>query len=338
MTRAFASPLSARRPPRPQAELRLLESDDELTRQAAVHAARELLRCQRDKVAQFTEHVMLRWAEHQRAGAGPRWPVRLHLLGACLCLAESPQCSRPCCPAALLLRAPPPSPCARASLPPTSTRSPPRSPLRRRLLASHRDTSREVCLAAEECLELVVATSEPRRCLAVLIPVAAREETPVLQASAARSARALCALPAAPLLCATGPPALRAHAPSAAVALACSSRPIAVPPLHRPLRRIPPRAQASIRLISRIVPRMSAAELQLLLPQLLPPLFDAFKSPSADVRKAVVFALVDMYLVLGDELTPHLSELSTSQLKLVTIYINRTTKARAENPPVPVST
>ena len=77
---------------------------------------------------------------------------------------------------------------------------------------------------------------------------------------------------------------------------------------------------------------MGAAELQLLLPQLLPPLFDAFKSPSADVRKAVVFALVDMYLVLGDQLTPHLSELSTSQLKLVTIYINRTTKTRTEIP------
>ncbi|KAJ1639527.1 armadillo-type protein, partial [Pavlovales sp. CCMP2436] len=179
------------------AELRLLESEDHDTREAAVHAARELLRSQRDRVIQFTEHVMLR------------------------------------------------------------------------LLAAHRDTSREVCLAAEECLELVVATSDPRRCLAVLIPVAAREETPVLQ--------------------------------------------------------------ASIRLISRIVPRMGAAELQQLLPQLLPPLFDAFKSPSADVRKAVVFALVDMYLVLGDELTPHLSELSTSQLKLVTIYINRTTKARVES-------
>lgn len=44
----------------------------------------------------------------------------------------------------------------------------------------------------------------------------------------------------------------------------------------------------------------------------------------------MVFSLVDMYLVLGEDLTPHLAELSTSQLKLVTIYINRTTKARAD--------
>ena len=34
--------------------------------------------------------------------------------------------------------------------------------------------------------------------------------------------------------------------------------------------------------------------------------------------------------MLGEDLTPHLAELSTSQLKLVTIYINRTTKARAD--------
>ena len=64
--------------------------------------------------------------------------------------------------------------------------------------------------------------------------------------------------------------------------------------------------------------------------QVLPPLFEAFKNPDADVRKAVVFCLVDMYMVLGEQLTPHLAVLSTSQLKLVTIYINRTAKARAE--------
>jgi vesicle coat complex subunit len=30
--------------------------------------------------------------------------------------------------------------------------------------------------------------------------------------------------------------------------------------------------------------------------QVLPPLFEAFKNPNADVRKAVVFCLVDMYM------------------------------------------
>ena len=85
-----------------------------------------------------------------------------------------------------------------------------------------------------------------------------------------------------------------------------------------------------MRLQSKLVGRFSAVQLLSILPQVLPPLFNAFKNQNADVRKAVVFSLVDMYLVLGEDLTPHLAELSTSQLKLVTIYINRTTKARAD--------
>lgn len=48
--------------------------------------------------------------------------------------------------------------------------------------------------------------------------------------------------------------------------------------------------------------------------QVLPPLFEAFKNPNADVRKAVVFCLVDMFMVLGEQLTPHLAVLSTSQV------------------------
>jgi len=40
--------------------------------------------------------------------------------------------------------------------------------------------------------------------------------------------------------------------------------------------------------------------------------------------QSVVFCLVDLYRVLGEVLMPHLDQgLSTSQLKLVTIYINR---------------
>ena len=49
---------------------------------------------------------------------------------------------------------------------------------------------------------------------------------------------------------------------------------------------------------------------------------------NADVRKAVVFALVDMYMVLGPRFEDHLGELNASQLRLVRIYINRMTQAR----------
>ena len=79
------------------------------------------------------------------------------------------------------------------------------------------------------------------------------------------------------------------------------------------------------------MPTTRPEDLQPLLPQLLPPLFEAFKSPSADVRKAVTFALVDMHHVLGDALTPHLCELSSSQLKLVTIYVSRKRSSSSSN-------
>ena len=99
----------------------------------------------------------------------------------------------------------------------------------------------------------------------------------------------------------------------------------------------PPTLQLAVRLQSKLVGRFSAVQLLSILPQVLPPLFQAFKNQNADVRKAVVFSLVDMYLVLGEDLTPHLAELSTSQLKLVTIYINRTAQARADRTVSPQS-
>jgi len=138
-----------------------------------------------------------------------------------------------------------------------------------RLLAAGRDTSREVALAAEEALELLLSLSDAHRCMAVLVPVVMKEAPPTLQ--------------------------------------------------------------LAVRLQSKLVPRFSQLQLLAILPQMLPPLFEAFKNPNADVRKAVVFCLVDMYMVLGEQLTPHLAVLSTSQLKLVTIYINRTAKARADS-------
>lgn len=88
--------------------------------------------------------------------------------------------------------------------------------------------------------------------------------------------------------------------------------------------------QAAIRSLARAVSRMRASELMPRCSAVLPPLFEAFDSQSADVRKAVVFCLVDMWVVLGDALTPHLGALSTSQLKLVTIYVNKTHQSRKQ--------
>ncbi|KNC55998.1 uncharacterized protein AMSG_02011 [Thecamonas trahens ATCC 50062] len=79
----------------------------------------------------------------------------------------------------------------------------------------------------------------------------------------------------------------------------------------------------AIRLLSTAVARAAPKVLFTQLRAFLPGLLDAFQNPSTDVRKAVVFTLVEAYMVLGESLMPCLSELSSSQLKLVTIYINR---------------
>lgn len=42
-----------------------------------------------------------------------------------------------------------------------------------------------------------------------------------------------------------------------------------------------------------------------------------------EVRKAVVFALVEIHAKLGNLFEPYLESLSPSQQKLVTIYISR---------------
>ena len=84
-----------------------------------------------------------------------------------------------------------------------------------------------------------------------------------------------------------------------------------------------PVLQTSIRTLSKLVPRLEAAVLQDALPSMLPGLFEAFSNPNADVRKAVVFALVDMHMVLGEDFDAYLGPLNASQLRLVRIYINR---------------
>ena len=87
--------------------------------------------------------------------------------------------------------------------------------------------------------------------------------------------------------------------------------------------------QAAIRTLSKLVPHVPPPALLESLPSMLPGLFEAFRHTNADVRKAVVFALVDMYMVLGPRFEDYLGELNASQLRLVRIYINRMTQARA---------
>ncbi|KAL5711594.1 hypothetical protein ACHQM5_013862 [Ranunculus cassubicifolius] len=80
--------------------------------------------------------------------------------------------------------------------------------------------------------------------------------------------------------------------------------------------------------LTKLVGRLNEEELMTQLPSFLPALFDAFGNQSADVRKTVVFCLVDIYIMLGQSFLPHLEGLNSTQLRLVTIYANRISQAR----------
>ena len=84
-----------------------------------------------------------------------------------------------------------------------------------------------------------------------------------------------------------------------------------------------------VSLISQLCKSMGTEALMEATPRVLPGLFESFHSPVSDVRKSVVFCLVDMYCILRDWLWPHLAPLTTSQMKLVSIYISRRREAAA---------
>ena len=90
----------------------------------------------------------------------------------------------------------------------------------------------------------------------------------------------------------------------------------------------PPHLPRAIGQLARLCKAMGTEALMAATPLILPGLFEAFHSPMSDVRKSVVFCLVDMYVILQDWLWPHLAPLSTSQMKLVSIYIARRRESR----------
>jgi len=79
----------------------------------------------------------------------------------------------------------------------------------------------------------------------------------------------------------------------------------------------------TIQLLSQLIISANPSNLLKQLPQILPGLLDIIKNPNADIRKVVVFCLADLYLLLGNEFTPYLSQLSVTQAKLVQIYSKR---------------
>ncbi|WOL00181.1 CLIP-associated protein [Canna indica] len=87
-----------------------------------------------------------------------------------------------------------------------------------------------------------------------------------------------------------------------------------------------------INCLTKLVGRLPQEDLLKHLPSFLPALFDAFGNQSPDVRKTVVFCLVEIYIKLGKSFLPYLEGLSSTQLRLVTIYANRISQARSGVP------
>lgn len=98
-----------------------------------------------------------------------------------------------------------------------------------------------------------------------------------------------------------------------------------------------PLLQAATRLLSGVLQRMLPTEVMQHLGILLPGIVVAFGSQIPEHRKAAVFCLVDMYMLVGEQLMPYLAkDLTPSQLKLVTIYIGRQQKEQQELASAPV--
>lgn len=93
-----------------------------------------------------------------------------------------------------------------------------------------------------------------------------------------------------------------------------------------------PLLQGAVRHLAMVIRRMPPAQLLGHLDAVLPGVINALGDASVDVRKGAVFALVDVYLVLGERVMPHLvRELTPSQMKLVTIYIGRAQRESEES-------
>ncbi|XP_069371940.1 CLIP-associating protein 2 isoform X8 [Paralichthys olivaceus] len=89
---------------------------------------------------------------------------------------------------------------------------------------------------------------------------------------------------------------------------------------------------AAIKMQTKVVERIPREGLMSLLPEIVPGLIQGYDNSESSVRKACVFCLVAIYAVIGEDLKPHLSQLSSSKLKLLNLYIKRAQSGSTEPP------
>uniref|UniRef100_A0A8C0FQ69 Cytoplasmic linker associated protein 2 n=1 Tax=Bubo bubo TaxID=30461 RepID=A0A8C0FQ69_BUBBB len=71
---------------------------------------------------------------------------------------------------------------------------------------------------------------------------------------------------------------------------------------------------AAIKMQTKVIERVSKETLTQLLPEIVPGLIQGYDNSESSVRKACVFCLVAIHAVIGDELKPHLSQLTGSKV------------------------
>nr|XP_042099929.1 CLIP-associating protein 1 isoform X10 [Ovis aries] len=80
---------------------------------------------------------------------------------------------------------------------------------------------------------------------------------------------------------------------------------------------------AAIKMQTKVVERIAKESLLQLLADIIPGLLQGYDNTESSVRKASVFCLVAIYSVIGEELKPHLAQLTGSKMKLLNLYIKR---------------
>ncbi|XP_041856685.1 CLIP-associating protein 1a isoform X17 [Melanotaenia boesemani] len=80
---------------------------------------------------------------------------------------------------------------------------------------------------------------------------------------------------------------------------------------------------AAIKMQTKVIERITKDSLLQLLPDIIPGLLQGYDNTESSVRKASVFCLVAIYSVIGEDLKPHLAQLTGSKMKLLNLYIKR---------------
>lgn len=130
-----------------------------------------------------------------------------------------------------------------------------------RILEAHKDPSKEVVRAAEECAATLASYIPPIQSIRILVPIIQTAQMPV----------------------------------------------------HL----------AAIKMLTKVVEQMKLDELQPVLQEVIPGLLKGYEDNESSVRKASVFCLVSIYMVVGEALREYLSDLNGSKVKLLNLYIKR---------------